>query len=136
LASLKSEHVQQAIMVSNGMSVRRRTLKRPIVCRSKPDGNCGDCSLEWELIPDVMTGGQTVEVQIQLVCVDNPLDLNFTLFMEGPFLLVPINPLITANVVNLFHAIAPLQAGTYEPTIYAINSQHCQYKDSRTVIVN
>jgi hypothetical protein len=124
--SLTNERGPWILDVSNGMTSRKTTLKRPIVCRSKKDGNCGVVNMDFEIVPLVHLAGAHVTARIRINELKAPMDNTYDLLMAGPyyFALPPGKVVIGA----LFEAevIAPMQPGNYTTNLVALNSQGCR----------
>lgn len=122
-------------MVSNGLSSRRRTLKRPIVCKSKEGGLCGFCVLSVEAIPPSIAVNGLVMVTVTLSCDKMPQQLNFTPDLISDFSLVGLMPPLTPQTPAIFNAVAPATPGDYGIEIVAINPTGCVYEGSTLVQV-
>jgi len=127
---------RRTIMVSNGLSKRRRVLKRPIVCKSKTNKLCGDCTLTIDSPQQFSTPGQICEFQIALDCDPDPMDLIFNLTMQGAWTPTEPAPVLMVNNVAIWHATSPALVGLYEVRIDAINSSKCHHFGSIKMRVN
>lgn len=114
------------IGMANGMSNRRSTLKRPIVCRSKKDGNCGVVQMFFEWATFNHSPGEHVIAKVHLENTKAPEDQTYELIMEGPYFLVggPFN--VTFGQDYEFEAVAPIPPGNYTTNLIALNSQACR----------
>jgi hypothetical protein len=112
--------------MANGMSNRRSTLKRPIVCRSKKDGNCGVVQMFFQFLPAVSLPGADVIAEIEIVATKLPEDSNYELIMAGPYFLVGGPFQVTIGQLYQLPAKAPLQSGFYTTNLVALNSQGCR----------
>lgn len=127
--------VTVCIMVSNGLSSRRRTLKRPIVCKSKEGGLCGNCELTVEAVPPSIAVNGSVLVTATLSCDKMPVQLDFTLTMVSDFTPPAFIPPLTPTLPSIFTAVAPATPGEYGIQITAINSTGCVFQASTLVQV-
>jgi hypothetical protein len=111
---------------SNALSSRRRTLRRPIVCRSKPPGYCGSCELEVE--PPTFTGqpGDTQTFGITIRCDVEPTSKSFTLTVQGAWAPAANAPICAANNTVNWTLIAPAQTGLYVLLFEAVNEHNCR----------
>jgi len=119
--------VTSSIMPSNSFSSRRKTLKRPIVCKSKETGICGACELSINLASNVCNSGATVEFPLTLFCDPDPRDTTFIVTMAGAFTPLAAPVTIVANGGASIFAIAPLALGDYLVRIDLLNSTRCAY---------
>lgn len=112
--------------MANGMSNRRSTLKRPIVCRSKKDGNCGVVQMFFQWATFAHSPGEHVIALVHLENTKAPEDQTYELIMEGPYFLVGGPFSVTFNQEYEFEAVAPMQPGNYTTNLIALNSQGCR----------
>ncbi len=115
-------------MPSNGLSRRRRVLKRPLVCKSKPTGDCGACSFDVELIPQNGPGGSQFIAHCLLTCDPNPSHDGFALSAQGGAAPNPPTAGLTPNIAFDWQFTAPAGIASYLITIYAINQDRCIFK--------
>lgn len=126
---------QKRIVVSNGLSSRRRTLKRPIVCKSKEGGLCGNCELTVEAVPPSLSVNSSVLVTATLSCDKMPVQLDFTPDFVSDFTPVGLLPPLTPTLPCIFTAVAPATPGDYGLQVTAINSTGCVFQASTVVQV-
>lgn len=115
--------------MANGMSNRRSTLKRPIVCRSKKDGNCGMC--EVEVLPSVHSApvGSIVPTVINLTCDPLPLDQSYEVLIAGNAKLIPPVLFIPVGAGSLCDLEFPPIPGAWLIDFVFLNSQGCVVRD-------
>jgi hypothetical protein len=125
----------QRIVVSNGLSRRRRVLKRPIVCKSQDKGVCGDCLLTIDPAEITVPTLGHFTFQVQMACDPDPMDVHFALEMEGVFKPDEPAPTIQANDMVDWGATAPAANGIYLMTLQARNAGNCRFRQSIPVTV-
>lgn len=115
-------------MVSNGLSRRRRTLKRPLVCKSDKRGECGDCNFTAFMDAPPYHVGEQHNLLVELGCDPDPRDTQFELQIKGPAVPVgPVPPLIT-NLEIPVPLRMPATPGTVTLQVDAINSDACLFR--------
>jgi hypothetical protein len=117
-------------MVSNGLSRRRRTLKRPLVCKSERKGECGDCELTAFLSPGPHHVNEPSTLFIELNCDPDPRDSVFELTISGPFTVTVPQPTIVPNIEVAVSLKNPATPGTVTIRVDCINSDACLFRAS------
>jgi hypothetical protein len=116
-------------VVSNALSRRRKTLKRPIVCKSKRF-ECGFCQLAMTIIPIDSTPGSTRQITLLLACDPLPQDDQYEVRLRdgGDWQILP-NPLTVGIAVDTPWASSVVLG---QHTVYCEleNSQRCKVRGS------
>lgn len=113
-------------MVSNGLSKRRHVLKRPLVCKSKQNPNCGDCELTAEPAVNQVPPNTNLLFIVELFCDPDPTILDYVLQVSGAF--TPVNPLPEIQPNKTFDVIlrSPATLGDYLIEFDARNATRCR----------
>lgn len=121
--------------MANGMSNRRSTLKRPIVCRSKKDGNCGVVALTVEIIPQQHAQGDHVIMTGLIEAQKQPMDTTYDVVISGPYLCLDPQPKIVVGQLTQWELVAPMVSGTYTTYVVCVNSQGCRVDSQADSVV-
>jgi len=117
-------------VTSNGLSSRRDVLKRPIVCKSKKPGDCGDCVLEAIPSQSIVAPGDPVIVLVTLHSVVRPAISQFHLFFIGGLIPNEESPPLFVDIPVAWSFTAPSAVGSYDCQFEAINPSKCDYHTS------
>lgn len=114
-------------MVSNGLSRRRKVLKRPLVCKSPKPGLCGDCTPSIDSPQQIAHPGDSVTFNIQLPCDPDPADTTIIITPLGPYVMNPTINVLTVNENLQWVGVAPAVVGEYVQSFNGVNSTKCHY---------
>lgn len=122
-------------MVSNGLSSRRTTLKRPIVCKSRKPGDCGACDLTLTPPVQPIAPDGIENWFLRLDCDPDPTDTSFKMFVFGAF--TPTLPLpdVEPNSDINFDLKSPSSPGVYRVKVVLINGNRCLHIEEVDVTV-
>lgn len=114
-------------MVSNGLSHRRRTLKRPIVCKNDLAKNCGACTLQIDNIQGPLQPGAPFPITFLVSCDPDPVESTYEVIAEDNGELVPVPGVFAINQSHTRDGHAGLIPGPHRLTLLAEQTTGCYW---------
>lgn len=115
-------------MTSNALTRRRRTLKRPIVCKSANPPGCGECELGITP-PDVELDPNETRIWfLTLDCPTPPGMDGFMIMLKSGLTLDPPVPTLLINSGVEVTVTAPPTPGRYRMVWEVANVTGCRFK--------